>query len=381
MAYIRGTRFPVPLSTPPAIIAPQMEPTVDPTLPGSLVGSSATPRIKLGPRAFELITDDTRTRWGEQTVWESGDKMASSVPKPMLHGRRLFELLEEQQEPFLLDVYLLEHGYSDRAMNPSAAAFMCWHGGACRRLRRFSTHGCRRKRSGLLRCLLNKVVYGKVIRKAWRWDGGAIGIGRWNVFRSLFEMKGKSNAVEFRRLSCSCGTDEGDPEREEQWRAMGGSDQRSPVSVLELHSDEVEEEVPSTSGFDSPKDTKEAPWIGLEEHPNTRNQFLHPRRFLSDWLKEVEGRLSTPHECPSPERSGKVTKEGTMILSWENRGCALGNISRLIDFDFSESRKEWSHFRHEIGEVGTEIEQIIFEEISEEAVLDVLRCHSTSETC
>ncbi|RZR72098.1 hypothetical protein BHM03_00010280 [Ensete ventricosum] len=67
MAYIRGTRFPVPLSPPPAIIAPQMEPTVDPTLPGSLVGSSATPRIKLGPRAFELITDDTRSRWGEQT--------------------------------------------------------------------------------------------------------------------------------------------------------------------------------------------------------------------------------------------------------------------------------------------------------------------------
>ncbi|URD96223.1 hypothetical protein MUK42_29070 [Musa troglodytarum] len=146
----------------------------------------------------------------------------ASVPKPMFHGRRLFELLEEQQEPFLLDVYLLEHGYSDRAMNPSAAAFMCWHGGACRRLRRFGTHGCRRKRTGLLRCLLNKVVYGKVIRKAWRRDGGAIGIGRWNVFRSFFEMKGKNNAVEFRRLSCSCGTDEGDPDREssgELWAA------------------------------------------------------------------------------------------------------------------------------------------------------------------
>ncbi|CAL9757643.1 uncharacterized protein LOC103982933 [Musa acuminata AAA Group] len=305
----------------------------------------------------------------------------ASVPKPMLHGRRLFELLEEQQEPFLLDVYLLEHGYSDRAMNPSAAAFMCWHGGACRRLRRFSTHGCRRKRTGLLRCLLNKVVYGKVIRKAWRWDGGAIGIGRWNVLRSFFEMKGKNNAVEFRRLSCSCGTDEGDPDREEQWRAMGGSDQRSPVSVLELHSDEVEEEVPSTSGFDSPKDTKEAPWIGLEEHPNTRTQFLHPHRFLSDWLKEVEGRLSKSHECPSPERSGKITEEGMMILSRESRGCALGNISQLIDVDFSESRKEWSHFRHEIGEVGAEIEQIIFEEISEEAVLDVLHRHSTLERC
>lgn len=139
--------------------------------------------------------------------------------------------------------------------------------------------------------------------------------------------------------------------------------------------------MPSTSGFDSPKDTKEAPWIGLEEHPNTRSQFLHPHRFLSDWLKEVEGRLSTSHERPSPERSGKITEEGRMILSRKSRGCALGNISQLIDFDFSESRKEWSHFRHEIGEVGAEIEQSIFEEISEEAVLDVLHRHSTLERC
>ncbi|KAJ8494140.1 hypothetical protein OPV22_015861 [Ensete ventricosum] len=42
--------------------------------------------------------------------------MACLSESPAVHGRRLLELLQEQQEPFHLDVYLLEKGYSDRIL-------------------------------------------------------------------------------------------------------------------------------------------------------------------------------------------------------------------------------------------------------------------------
>ncbi|CAL9103958.1 unnamed protein product [Musa textilis] len=310
----------------------------------------------------------------------------ASVPKPVHHGMRLFELLEEQQEPFLLDVYLLEHGYSDRAMKTNAAAFACWPAGACRRLRRLSTHGFKRKRAGFLRCLLNKVVCG---RKARRWDAAATGNGRWGLCGSFFEMKGKDDAADFRRLSCSGGTDGAEPDGEEQWRAFCSSNQLSPVSVLELHSDDVGDEEPSISSFDSSKETKEAPRMGLEEQlhcdrhdPRQADSECHlfePHYILVDCLKEAEGKLSTSHGCSSPERSGKIIQEE--ILSWEDQRGGRGNISQSIDLDFSRSRKEWSHCQHEMGEVGIGIEHIIFEEIREETVLDVLHCHGAPARC
>ncbi|CAL9772256.1 unnamed protein product [Musa acuminata subsp. burmannicoides] len=307
----------------------------------------------------------------------------ASVPKPMHHGMRLFELLEEQQEPFLLDVYLLEHGYSDRAVKTDAAAFMCWPAGACRRLRRLSTHGFKRKRAGFLTSLLNKVVCS---RKAWRWDAAATGNGRWRLFGSFFQMKGKDDAADFRRLSCSGGTDGAEPDREEQWRAFCSSNQLSPVSVLELHSDEVGDEEPSISCFNSSKETKEAPWMGFEEqlHSNRHDprqanysecHFFEPHYFLVDCRKEAQGKLSTSRGCSSPE----IIQEE--ISSWEDQRGGSGNISRLIDFDFSKSREEWSHFQHEIGEVGIEMEHIIFDEIREETVLDVLHCHCALARC
>ncbi|XP_064963043.1 uncharacterized protein LOC135636128 [Musa acuminata AAA Group] len=302
----------------------------------------------------------------------------SSIPKPMHHGRRLFELLEEQQEPFLLDVYLLEHGYSDRATRANdAAAFMCWPGSACRRLRRFGTNGFKRKRGGILRLLLDKVVYNKVVRKAWSWDGAVVGSGRWSIFGTLFEMKGKSNVVEFHRLSCSGGTE---VDREDQCRAPSSSTQLSPVSVLELHSDEVEEEVSSISAHN---------WAAVEEllygrchdpkRANTKKHLYEPHHFVLDCLREVEGRLSTPHECSGPEKRGKNRDEE--VLSYDNHGAALANLSRLIDSDFSKSGREWNHHQHEMTEVGTQIEHLIFEEIREETLVGILDCHCTLQRC
>ncbi|KAJ8513968.1 hypothetical protein OPV22_004402 [Ensete ventricosum] len=311
----------------------------------------------------------------------------ASVAKPIMHhGRRLFELLEEQQEPFLLDVYLLEHGYSHRATGANAAAaaaaFMCWPRSACRKLRRFGTYGFfKRKRGGILRFLLDKVVV--IRRKAWRWDGAVVGSGRRrrSIFGTLFEMKGKTGVVEFHRLSCSGGTE---ADREDQCRAPSSSTQRSPVSVLELqHSDEVEEEVSSISAHR---------WAAVEEllhgrchdpqRANPKKHFYEPHHFVLDRLREVEGRLSAPLECSRPEKRGKNRDEEVVLSSsYDNHGAALANISPLIDCDLSESGKEWRHHQHEMTEVGTQIEHLIFEEIREETLVGILVCQCTLQRC
>lgn len=163
--------------------------------------------------------------------------MDSVIPKPMHHGRRLFELLEEEQEPFLLDVFLLEQGYSDhRAINTNAAS-VCSPGAACKRLKRFvaTAYGFKRKRGGrLVKFLFNKVAFNKVTSKAW---SVAIDSGRWMLLGSFFEVKGKVNSVEFRRLSNSGRTDGSEADKE-KWRDLSSSNQFSPVSVLDQHSDE-----------------------------------------------------------------------------------------------------------------------------------------------
>lgn len=68
----------------------------------------------------------------------------SSTSSPKGKGRRLYELLEEQQEPFYLDMYLLEKGYSTRFLDEGP--IMCWPGNEKRMLRKFTSSQFKRKR-------------------------------------------------------------------------------------------------------------------------------------------------------------------------------------------------------------------------------------------
>lgn len=64
------------------------------------------------------------------------------------HGRSLSELLEQQQEPFVLDVYLVERGYSRRFL-ASRSCSLCWPGKACKRLKLLTSHGFKSWRNAL----------------------------------------------------------------------------------------------------------------------------------------------------------------------------------------------------------------------------------------
>ncbi|XP_008798916.2 uncharacterized protein LOC103713681 [Phoenix dactylifera] len=306
----------------------------------------------------------------------------ASLPRQVQHPRRLFELLEEQQEPFLLDVYLLENGYSDRALR-SQATVLCWPGSACRSLLRLSSHGCKRKRGGVLRCILNNFLHRKVIWKALSWEGTARENGR----RGVFEMGTESHVADFHRLSSSSAVNEGELDGEVQWKVLEDSNQPSPVSVLELHSDEASPVRNHSPSSNLTKETEEASWVGLEEllgsasllsqHAKTKTESNESHQLLLDCVRELEEGIWGSHECLSPERPKRTIKEH--IFSWEKLRGDLADITQLVDLEVSKCREEWRHFQPEIREIGIEIEAVIFEEIGEEIALDMLDFQCTSK--
>lgn len=253
----------------------------------------------------------------------------TSPPKQL--PRRLFELLEEQQEPFLLD-----NGCSkskSRRSFKSKAAFKCW---------RLNIHGFRRRkaRASILRCLVAKLVYLKSIKKAL------------NRERSKL-FKGETNAAGFLRLSSCRATGKGESIGSEfRWKEV----EHSPVSVLELHSDEsssdhnhsMEEENSSTSRLSSPKKPVQ----------------IQPRHLLLDLLKEMEDKSWDPCE----------------IFPWEKQRGDMAMLTHLIELDLSETRREWTQFNAVKREIGIEIGGIIFEEMREEFVLDMLGFPCTLES-
>ncbi|XP_008797019.2 uncharacterized protein LOC103712310 [Phoenix dactylifera] len=310
----------------------------------------------------------------------------ASPPRQVQHQRRLFELLEEEQEPFLLDVYLLENGYSDRALR-SQATVSCWPGGACTRLPKLGSHGFKRKRGGLLSCILNKFLCRKAIRKALSCEGLALENGRWGVFGCFLELGRESHVAEFRRLSSSSAVNQRESNGQMQWRSLEDANQLSPISVLELHSNEASPIHNHSSSFSSGMETKAASWFGFEEllgsasflsqYANTKKELDRSYQLLLDCVREVEKRIWDSYECLSPERAKSIIKE--RIFTWEKKRGDVADIAQLVDSEVSESREEWRHFQSEIREIGIEIETVIFEEIREETLLDMLGFPCTSK--
>ncbi|WOL04358.1 hypothetical protein Cni_G13079 [Canna indica] len=84
---------------------------------------------------------------------------------------------------------------------------------------------------------------------------------------------------------------------------------------------------------------------------NRKRHFFEPHHFVLNC-----------HECSVRE----------ILLPCKGQTAALADITKLIDSDLSKSRKEWSQFEHEITEAGVEIEHIIFEEIRDKTLLEIL---------
>lgn len=117
----------------------------------------------------------------------------------------------------------------------------------------------------------------------------------------------------------------------------------------------------------------------LSQHAKSKKELNRSHQLLLlDCVREAEKRIWDSYECLSPERAKRIIKD--QIFSWDHQKRGdLADIARLVDLQVSESREEWRHFQPEIREIGIEMEAIIFEEIREEILLDMLHFQCTSK--
>ncbi|XP_078178313.1 uncharacterized protein LOC144572563 [Carex rostrata] len=277
-----------------------------------------------------------------------------SKPKQMEYGKRLSELLMEQQEPFLLDEYLKQNGYSRRAPKCHQISGLCCPLSVCKKLlkKRSSRGSAGGSCSTALRSMLNKIMYQKVIRKLMNWGCG--------------------KKMEFRRLDNSF---EGDSIGEDDdWRKMEvSSRQLSPVSVFELHSDEDSSPSNEYRNFQDEERLSTSSRVseGEEELQISTNSSLKNNVVG----KDVQEMIWEPQETLRSQMSLKQTDE--QVLSWEKITRDINKIPTLIEYDFTKSGKQWCQLKQDMVGIGSEIETLIFEEIRKEAVLDLLGSHCT----
>ncbi|KAI0493342.1 hypothetical protein KFK09_027619 [Dendrobium nobile] len=267
--------------------------------------------------------------------------MPSSFPwNPAPHGgRSLAKLLEEQQEPFLLEVYLMENGCSGRMIASQSKPF-CWPLNLCKRLR---------------------------IRQTRQGGTTAIFLKR-TLTRFIYS---KTATIEHRRLSfSSCFSEE-------------SKHQLSPVSILELYSadsspfhNHIKHECRSTSSMDAGLNKVNITFEVIHQNSKShnyaekRNKFSKRRiriRPALDCVRKAKEKMWSSYGIQS---SADLIKKAMneLILSWERQ---KGDVNNLVS-DFS-SWKEWNQFKPpQVREIGFIIEAAIFDDLSEELVLDML---------
>ncbi|PWZ22448.1 hypothetical protein Zm00014a_032771 [Zea mays] len=313
----------------------------------------------------------------------------------MAAARRLSELLQEQQEPFLVETARARRARRGRGAVGAGVAgggLGCCPAAACRRLFRLCNHGFKKRRaaaagggggsgSGVasgLRLALSKVLCGRGMRRVLRLD---------DLCGGCFSGASACGAREFRRLRRSLGdSGECDPRaivlpgadgEEEQmgWKAdmdVDSSRQLSPVSVLELHSDDDDDESPVHSHWGDEKPSTS----GTGSSPPSES-FLGPTPTspcfsydLQDKFCEME--VDETEEEPAV-RTGRSIEE--QVSSWEKIAGDISRIPAMMELDLSRSTRQWREPEPEVREVGARIEVLIFDDIRRETVCDMLASH------
>ncbi|ONK76040.1 uncharacterized protein A4U43_C03F23230 [Asparagus officinalis] len=264
----------------------------------------------------------------------------------MASGRQLFELLEEKQEPFLLNVYLMENGCSSKRLERISS-------------QGFTNKGRRGAAGSFLRSILTKLLQGKQSIKALNCDSKSIESGRMSVF------------------SCFSGISPRELGGDHQCRCVemeDSSKQLSPVSVLQYPNHRFKEENQSTSSsFDSPREMPEI--SAFPHHTKSNKGQVHEQQLILDCVREAEERIRDYGlGCFSTEVRAKAIRE--KVLSWEKLQGDMSSLGKLLGSDISELRSEWSQYRADAAEIGIGVEAFIFEEILDETVLEILgsRC-------
>ncbi|KAK1268282.1 hypothetical protein QJS04_geneDACA022079 [Acorus gramineus] len=291
-------------------------------------------------------------------------------------ARRLFDLLQDQQEPFLLDIYLLEHGLFNRLQNLETSS-RCWpYNPPTKTFQRSLSHGLKKRRQGILMCtrilrsIFTKLRHGKTKRD--------VNLPENAVFEHshcVYEEERKIQFSESDRLSSlnssatissfsdSTDTDES-PSAQPSQISKDGEPQKdkkqfSSASEGFMVSESMLEYLVQSLGFCS---YEKPMWV-----------LKQTKQLLMDCVREaVENQQ---------ERQGRCCHEEIIceeVLSWAKHGGNATNVSQLVGLDVASFTKERKQLHDQIDEVGVEIGDAICEEIKDEVVSDMIKFFCSS---
>ncbi|OEL17117.1 hypothetical protein BAE44_0021863 [Dichanthelium oligosanthes] len=316
--------------------------------------------------------------------------MACLSPSPS--GRRLSELLEEKQEPFCLDLHLLEKGCSSSRLLDGYDTAMCWPApgndaaaAVLRRLTSKRTKAAKKKpqaqsqqAGGLLRLLLSKILRGRGAAPPRK--PAAL------QFSDSFKMAAASNnpaavapapsprsghldavktteddAKEASAESCYSDCDDSDDEKQ----------QLSPVSVLEPHpfeSSPVHGKLlssPSKHAMDVFRELLDAAYS-----PALLTQLL--AKTTDDLLKDADDEDDYYYGSNSYRTSPKNCRDDeSAALYWDTHRAELARVSELVASEVPSSKLAAADVQPERQDVGAEVEAAVFEALLLELVVDL----------
>ncbi|KAM0921969.1 hypothetical protein ACQ4PT_006520 [Festuca glaucescens] len=298
----------------------------------------------------------------------------------MAAGRRLSELLLEHQEPFLVEAAKtrrLRRGRTSGGGGATCGGGACCPVAACRRLLRLCNPGFKKRGVGIagLRSALRTVLH---------WESPGAGgcfpvVSGDGEFRRLRRRTaGDSGECDARAMEF--GDDDDDEHERARWKAdmeVDCSRQLSPVSVLELHSDDDEspahslweDEKPSTSGSSPPSEDFHGPTSPCFTFDIVDDDKAHAMETTEEEDEET---------VINHRRSIEA-----QISAWERIAGDIAKIPSMVELDLAQYMQQWRGLKPEVREIGARIETLIFEDMRRETVCDMLasRCTLAPTSC
>lgn len=113
--------------------------------------------------------------------------------------------------------------------------------------------------------------------------------------------------------------------------------------------------------------------VGLSK---SKRMLQQKRKLLLDCVREVvERSLEKGARCQVLEYAETRNNEKIVldqIFSWGKQGGNATNITQILGCDLMEAKLEWDQFQPQMPEIQIEIADVIFEEITNEIVVDML---------
>ncbi|KAG8090667.1 hypothetical protein GUJ93_ZPchr0011g27091 [Zizania palustris] len=320
--------------------------------------------------------------------------MASLSPSPS--GRRLSELLEEKQEPFFLDLHLLEKGCSSRLLDVYGTTAMCWpaagndSASVLKRLtgkkKNEATRGSRGKKkqaapaaTGLLRILLSKILHGKAANR----KPGALQFSE--SFKQVSPSPCSTNHPGAVEVAAADNDDE-----EMGYTNLDSDDEKqfSPVSVLDhpFESSPVQSQSKCSATQGSPNHAMAFVRDLLEAacSPALLTQLLAKSDDLikstAPWASDVFDdngdcyyRTSTKNVLHDDEDDADASATATSAAAyWEAHRAELTRVSELVAAEVpNSSRLGAADVQPERQDVGADLEASVMDQLLQDLAVDL----------